>query len=181
MRSYSSAVMLCVASNLRSDGGWLGNDGGGGSWSSLMPSLSHRDCRCGGVVGRSAQEKCAALTVEGFACAAACGVWRTARSYAILWKQNPTQAGMAELADAADSKSAGPCGHGGSTPPPGTRVREVENQSFTNYPRPLCPKVCQPCAQVLLTGTKSPAIFFGISRWFSAHMRFKRRLNNMVY
>ena len=27
---------------------------------------------------------------------------------------------MAELADAADSKSAGPCGHGGSTPPPGT-------------------------------------------------------------
>ena len=30
------------------------------------------------------------------------------------------QAGMAELADAADSKSADPCGHGGSTPPPGT-------------------------------------------------------------
>jgi hypothetical protein len=30
------------------------------------------------------------------------------------------EAGMAELADAADSKSAGPCGHGGSTPPPGT-------------------------------------------------------------
>jgi hypothetical protein len=29
-------------------------------------------------------------------------------------------AGMAELADAADSKSAGPRGHGGSTPPPGT-------------------------------------------------------------
>jgi hypothetical protein len=32
----------------------------------------------------------------------------------------PTPAGMAELADAADSKSADPCGHGGSTPPPGT-------------------------------------------------------------
>ena len=31
-----------------------------------------------------------------------------------------TPAGMAELADAADSKSADPCGHGGSTPPPGT-------------------------------------------------------------
>jgi hypothetical protein len=29
-------------------------------------------------------------------------------------------AGMAELADAADSKSADPCGRGGSTPPPGT-------------------------------------------------------------
>jgi hypothetical protein len=33
----------------------------------------------------------------------------------------PLHAGMAELADAADSKSAGPCGHGGSTPPPGTK------------------------------------------------------------
>ncbi len=32
----------------------------------------------------------------------------------------PPNAGMAELADAADSKSADPCGHGGSTPPPGT-------------------------------------------------------------
>jgi hypothetical protein len=29
-------------------------------------------------------------------------------------------AGMAELADAADSKSADPCDRGGSTPPPGT-------------------------------------------------------------
>lgn len=29
---------------------------------------------------------------------------------------------MAELADAADSKSADPCGHGGSTPPPGTMI-----------------------------------------------------------
>jgi hypothetical protein len=33
-------------------------------------------------------------------------------------------AGMAELADAADSKSADPCGHGGSTPPPGTNKAE---------------------------------------------------------
>ena len=32
-------------------------------------------------------------------------------------------AGMAELADAADSKSADPCGHGGSTPPPGTIIQ----------------------------------------------------------
>jgi hypothetical protein len=39
---------------------------------------------------------------------------------AILAFANPPLAGMAELADAADSKSAGPCGHGGSTPPPGT-------------------------------------------------------------
>src|ERR1700753_346684 len=29
---------------------------------------------------------------------------------------------MAELADAADSKSADPCGRGGSTPPPGTNL-----------------------------------------------------------
>ena len=43
--------------------------------------------------------------------------------YAILWKRIPTPAGMAELADAADSKSAGPCGHGGSTPPPGTKLK----------------------------------------------------------
>ena len=38
-------------------------------------------------------------------------------------KQTPPKAGMAELADAADSKSAGPCGHGGSTPPPGTILK----------------------------------------------------------
>ena len=40
---------------------------------------------------------------------------------AILALADPPLAGMAELADAADSKSAGPCGHGGSTPPPGTK------------------------------------------------------------
>jgi hypothetical protein len=39
---------------------------------------------------------------------------------AILALADPPLAGMAELADAADSKSADPCGHGGSTPPPGT-------------------------------------------------------------
>jgi hypothetical protein len=32
---------------------------------------------------------------------------------------------MAELADAADSKSADPCGHGGSTPPPGTNTKSA--------------------------------------------------------
>ena len=42
---------------------------------------------------------------------------------------------MAELADAADSKSADPCGHGGSTPPPGTNKtkeypsRKIERQN----------------------------------------------------
>ena len=35
------------------------------------------------------------------------------------------RAGMAELADAADSKSADPCGHGGSTPPPGTISKHI--------------------------------------------------------
>jgi hypothetical protein len=43
------------------------------------------------------------------------------RVCAIL-KSVPFQAGMAELADAADSKSADPCGRGGSTPPPGTKT-----------------------------------------------------------
>ena len=38
------------------------------------------------------------------------------------------RAGMAELADAADSKSADPCGHGGSTPPPGTSLKHYYNQ-----------------------------------------------------
>src|SRR5215831_8604103 len=38
------------------------------------------------------------------------------------------QAGMAELADAADSKSADPCGHGGSTPPPGTNKTKSLSQ-----------------------------------------------------
>src|ERR1700761_3264433 len=39
-----------------------------------------------------------------------------------LSKLPSRHAGMAELADAADSKSADPCGRGGSTPPPGTKV-----------------------------------------------------------
>jgi hypothetical protein len=52
-------------------------------------------------------------------------------------------AGMAELADAADSKSADPCGHGGSTPPPGTMLKLFENQLFTK----LAERVCQICAK----------------------------------
>ena len=40
--------------------------------------------------------------------------------FVILSIDGTHSAGMAELADAADSKSAGPRGHGGSTPPPGT-------------------------------------------------------------
>jgi hypothetical protein len=50
---------------------------------------------------------------------------------------------MAELADAADSKSADPCGHGGSTPPPGTSLKPFENQLFTK----LAKRVCQICAK----------------------------------
>ena len=46
-----------------------------------------------------------------------CGVQPDEREVRI---QKRSKAGMAELADAADSKSADPCGHGGSTPPPGT-------------------------------------------------------------
>ena len=45
---------------------------------------------------------------------------------------------MAELADAADSKSAGPCGHGGSTPPPGTIKSTTYKKSGDHRIRPLC-------------------------------------------
>ncbi len=38
------------------------------------------------------------------------------------FKRQASIAGMAELADAADSKSADPCDRGGSTPPPGTKI-----------------------------------------------------------
>jgi hypothetical protein len=42
-----------------------------------------------------------------------------------------------------DSKSADPCGHGGSTPPPGTMLKLFENQLFTK----LAERVCQICAK----------------------------------
>jgi hypothetical protein len=56
----------------------------------------------------------------------------------------PTNAGMAELADAADSKSADPCGHGGSTPPPGTNLRSADSTDYAvSFPQlhvaPLLP------------------------------------------
>src|SRR6185503_8585040 len=68
-------------------------------------------------------------------------------------------AGMAELADAADSKSADPCGHGGSTPPPGTMLKLFENHYLRNWQN-VCakfvPKTCQICANDCPTGiTKS--------------------------
>ena len=55
------------------------------------------------------------------------------RSRAVRYFESgfPPRAGMAELADAADSKSAGPCGHGGSTPPPGTI--DVYKRQYMNY------------------------------------------------
>ena len=63
----------------------------------------------------------AAATEVPFRIRAACdteyGSHRPAVGMLILRR---LKAGMAELADAADSKSADPCGHGGSTPPPGT-------------------------------------------------------------
>ena len=49
------------------------------------------------------------------------GIGRKMNGCAILF-MHTSPAGMAELADAADSKSADPCGHGGSTPPPGTML-----------------------------------------------------------
>ena len=44
---------------------------------------------------------------------------------------------MAELADAADSKSADPCGHGGSTPPPGTnKTNSLDGIGLSKSERP---------------------------------------------
>jgi hypothetical protein len=48
-----------------------------------------------------------------------------------------TRAGMAELADAADSKSADPCGHGGSTPPPGTKNQHPSDFVYPRIPLKL--------------------------------------------
>ncbi len=42
-------------------------------------------------------------------------------------KHAPSQAGMAELADAADSKSAGTWYLGGSIPPPGTILLKTKH------------------------------------------------------
>src|SRR5579875_2399404 len=59
-------------------------------------------------------------TGSGLACSA-CGA-----PLALPVKQGTEHAGMAELADAADSKSADPCDRGGSTPPPGT-IKSLQN------------------------------------------------------
>jgi hypothetical protein len=50
----------------------------------------------------------------------------------------PPLAGMAELADAADSKSADPCGHGGSTPPPGTNSFYLESLVYDSSKSGVC-------------------------------------------
>ena len=144
MRSYSSAVMLCCGEQLRGDGGWLRNDCGGGSWSSRLPSLSHEGTlrvrqTC---FGRAAQEKSDGADCRGFGLRG--GVRRVAnerKAMRYFGSRSPPEAGMAELADAADSKSADPCGHGGSTPPPGTNPRPLNLSSpagpfFAVYPVP---------------------------------------------
>src|ERR1019366_4049109 len=59
-------------------------------------------------------------------------VARSARPVRYFLSRHPPYAGMAELADAADSKSADPCGHGGSTPPPGT----IKSISYKVFLRP---------------------------------------------
>src|SRR5580693_7600194 len=100
--------------------------------SSRLPSLSHGCLLRDGHLGSGRMEENLQRTYER----ATCGEWiflgrlqgwkwygggsEWIKGCAILLRADPTQAGMAELADAADSKSAGPCGHGGSTPPPGT-------------------------------------------------------------
>jgi hypothetical protein len=65
-------------------------------------------------------------------------------AYAILF-MHPTPAGMAELADAADSKSADPCGHGGSTPPPGTSSNflRISRMPFCQICDRNVPGLCQ--------------------------------------
>ena len=47
---------------------------------------------------------------------------------------------MAELADAADSKSADPCDRGGSTPPPGTNRNAPNAISFLLRDPPRRPR-----------------------------------------
>ena len=54
------------------------------------------------------------------------------------------RAGMAELADAADSKSADPCGHGGSTPPPGTN--KIKSLSWLGLSKPERSKLFGGCS-----------------------------------
>src|SRR4030042_4734466 len=49
--------------------------------------------------------------------------------------QTMQRAEVAELADARDSKSRGPCGHEGSTPSFGTnRINNLQKLTFSRYP-----------------------------------------------
>src|ERR1700677_874349 len=119
MRSYSSAVMLCWASIC----GVIVTGSGTTAAEELVIVdafiLAQGTCGAAAVFGRATTEKS-----RGVGC---CGlrqrarrIWRISQRLCDTFEAAPPEAGMAELADAADSKSAGPCGHGGSTPPPGT-------------------------------------------------------------
>src|SRR5271155_394222 len=95
-----------------------------------MPSFSHKHLRCGsrlrqgrarkkrGTDSRGSFLRCGSCFRPGHArnkarcwllrslsaAGTACG--EQDKGYAILWERSPPKAGMAELADAADSKSA---------------------------------------------------------------------------
>src|SRR5579862_3792456 len=74
----------------------------------------------------------------------------------------PLHAGMAELADAADSKSAGPCGHGGSTPPPGTSLKCIQLQQFAKWQNRLRLICAQVVPRLPLSGVASWRVELGV-------------------
>src|ERR1039458_6573347 len=139
MRSYSSAVMLCCASIC----GVMVTGSGTTAEEALVivdAFILAQGLRAGwrarcGKTGRKtdsfgradAQKEGAAQADEQFGCgvAGAAAVANRAKAMRYFGSRRPPKAGMAELADAADSKSAGPCGHGGSTPPPGTMIKHL--------------------------------------------------------
>src|SRR5579862_8658577 len=123
MRSYSSAVMLCWASNC----GVMVVGSGTTAEDAVVITVAFIVAwrvRWNGDPRPGRMEENLQRTNER----AICGEWiffgglrgwkwyggggEWSKGCAILLRADPTQAGMAELADAADSKSAGPCGHG---------------------------------------------------------------------
>ena len=126
MRSYSSAVMPCWASNCgvtvvgsgtTAEDDLVIVDASIVAWESrARTGMRMWKAGCVRVATRSG------AAIPGLATQASQSVADKARLMRYLGSGIPSQAGMAELADAADSKSADPCGHGGSTPPPGTQV-----------------------------------------------------------
>src|ERR1039458_3731975 len=120
MRSYSSAVMLCVAS--------ICGVTVTGSGTTAAEELVIVDAF---ILAQGLRRGWEALCGRRASAArAARHVADKPKAMRYFGSGSPPEAGMAELADAADSKSAGPCGHGGSTPPPGTSLKQPLNHQL---------------------------------------------------